>query len=352
MFRASPSRRRGGRKLRILHGPSNVAGMAGLVAAAQRRLGHDAISVSMASGRFGYETDWVLGGDGAGPGRTIRARELIAHAAFDFDVFHFYYDATLFGQSMAEIAPLKALGRGLVFTVLGCDVRDPIANAALPLTACTECAPRGCSPVREKLLDVSRRHGDLTYATTPDLIAFAPHATWLPLAFDPAKLSHLPAPPTAGPLRVLHAPTDRGIKGSRHVLAAIDDLRGEGAAIELVLVEKQSQAELFAVAAGTHLVVDQIMAGVYGAFACEMMAAGRPVIAHLRPDLLSAYPPGCPIIDATPATLKATLAACLAERGRLAEIAARSRAFALTHHTADAVATRIDADYRALGWID
>jgi hypothetical protein len=325
--------------------------MAGLIAAAQRQRGHDAISVSMAGGRFGYETDWVLGGDGAGPGRTIRARELIARAAIEFDVFHFYYDATLFGQSMAEVAPLKALGRGLVFTVLGCDVRDPLANAALPLTACSECAPRGCSPVREKLLDVSRRHGDLTYATTPDLITFAPHARWLPLAFDRAKLAALAAPPADGPLRVLHAPTDRGIKGSRHVLAAIQALRDEGAAIELVLVEKQTQAELFAIAATTHLVVDQIMAGVYGTFACEMMAAGRPVIAHVRPDLLGAYPSGCPIIDATPATIKATLSACLAERGRLAEIAARSRAYALTHHSADAVATRIDADYRAMGWI-
>lgn len=351
MFRATPARRRG-RKLRILHGPSNVAGMAGLMAAAQRRLGHEAVSVAMAGGRFGYETDWVLGGDGAGPGRTIRARELIARAAFEFDVFHFYYDATLFGHAMTEVAPLKALGRGLVFTVLGCDVRDPQANAALPLSACTECAPRGCSPVRAKLLDLSRRFGDCTYATTPDLIAFAPHATWLPLAFDPAKLAALAAPPAGGPLRVLHAPTDRGIKGSRHVLAAVAALQAQGAAIELVLVEKQTQAELFAAAAGVHLVVDQIMAGVYGTFACEMMAAGRPVIAHLRPALLSAYPPGCPIIDATPATIQATLAACLAERGQLAEIGARSRAYAMTHHSADAVAARIDADYRARGWIE
>jgi DNA-binding transcriptional LysR family regulator len=115
--------------------------------------------------------------------------------------------------------------------------------------------------------------------------------------------------------------------------------------VELVLAEGMGRAALQQLASTCHLAVDQVMAGVYGTFAAEMMAAGLPVVARIAPALRAAYPEDLPVIDATADTLASVLEAAANGGIDLASAGADSRAYARRLHDHHAVARQISALY-------
>jgi len=163
--------------------------------------------------------------------------------------------------------------------------------------------------------------------------------------------------PSAGNarLKVVHAPSHRGVKGTRHLVEAVERLKRTGVAIDLVLVEGLSRSEARAVYERCDVAVDQLLAGWYGGFAVEAMALGKPVVAYLRQADL-AFIPGAmraelPVVSAEPGSIEAVLRS-LAESShqKLAEIGARGRAYVERWHHPGQIAASVIADYRvALG---
>jgi glycosyltransferase involved in cell wall biosynthesis len=195
------------------------------------------------------------------------------------------------------------------------------------------------------------RLADGIYALNPDLLGVLPARTeFLPYAsVDPAEWRPVEAPRAPLPV-VVHAPTDRRVKGTEHLLAAVERLRAGGFELELVLVEGVSQQEARRAFERADLVVDQLLSGWYGAAAVEAMALGKPVVAHLDDGDLARVPPDfaaeLPILRATAATVADVLAEWLGRRrGELAEVGRRSRAFAERRHDPRAVAERLREAY-------
>src|SRR5205085_7474785 len=110
----------------------------------------------------------------------------------------------------------------------------------------------------------------------------------------------------SGPVVIAHAPTDRLIKGTRHVFAAVETLKREFPRLELRTIEKQPWARMPEFLAGCDILVDQLMMGWYGLLAIEGMAEGKAVVAHIREDFRSVHP-DLPVVDADPAPLVAVL---------------------------------------------
>ena len=81
------------------------------------------------------------------------------------------------------------------------------------------------------------------YVSTPDLLEFVPDAEWLP---NPANLDNLQysEPDVEGPLKILHAPTNRQVKNTEAVISAISNLEEEGLDIQFTLVEDSQHSEL------------------------------------------------------------------------------------------------------------
>lgn len=333
-------------RLKILHGPVNVAGVASLLAKAQRGLGHDATSICLPDNGFAFRPDFILGG-GSAMAPKKRVRDFWASDFLDFDIYHFYYDTSFLGQSLFDVSILRALGKRVFLTFLGCDVRDRTQNLQKPLSVCHECNPIGCSANRLKLISLSKRV-EHSFVTTPDLLDVLPHASYLPLPVDPLAsedCESLAKSSDAHSFRVLHAPTDTGKKGTRFVVEAVGYLRGKGVNIDLVLPPRLAQGDLHRLARTCDVAIDQLMAGVYGTFAAEMMASGIPVIANIDEAYAARYPANLPIIHATPATLIKVLRDLvtdtnLAARGR------DSRVWANREHSATAVAMRLNSVYQ------
>lgn len=159
------------------------------------------------------------------------------------------------------------------------------------------------------------------------------------------------------PLRLIHAPNHRNLKGTDHILKAVEELQAEGLAIELSLVEGVPNSEIIELIQAADVVVDQLVLGWYAMFAIEGMALGKPVVCHVRQDFLDLYtgagllePDELPLIDTSIRSLKDTLRQLASlPRRDLRDIGLRSRAFVEKHHSIDAVGKVFDRINRAIG---
>lgn len=159
------------------------------------------------------------------------------------------------------------------------------------------------------------------------------------------------------PLRLIHAPNHRNLKGTGHILKAVEELQEEGVAVELSVVEGVPNAQVPDLIQAADVVVDQLVLGWYAMFALEGMALGKPVVCHVRSDFLDLYigagllePGELPVVDASIHTIKKTLQHLASlPRRELRDIGQRSRAFVEKHHSIDAVGAMFDRINRGLG---
>jgi hypothetical protein len=157
-----------------------------------------------------------------------------------------------------------------------------------------------------------------------------------------------PTPPSDNPRPlVVHAPSNREKKGTQFVIDACAQLP-----VELDIVEGVPHDEARARYARADIVVDQLNAGWHGVFALESMALGKPVLAHLKPDVVERSADGfgvrVPIVPATKETLVEDLRPLVEQPALRREIGARSRAYVEQVHDIDRVADRLVEIYRGL----
>jgi hypothetical protein len=377
------------RPLRVLHLPAAVGGNPQGLARAERELGLDSRSIVFEASPFGYEADEVLGPADptlAGRARLELARfRVLARALREADVVHCNFGQSIFPRpivpgaasvaaapapvqhvfrlwsgllGMRDLGLLRRRGVAVFVTFQGDDVRQAdVCRARDAFGPALEVEP---TPVELRLDEARRtvarrfdRHANGLWYLNPDLAqVLPPRARFQAYAHvDPREWHAEPRSPRDVPL-VVHAPTNRAVKGTHHVLAALDALRAEGVAFELRLVEGLTHDEARRVYAQADLVVDQLLLGWYGGLAVECMALGVPVVAHVRRRDLEVLPPqmaaDLPVVDATPATIRDVLRDLLGpRRGELPELGARSRRYVERWHDPLAIARATVAAYAA-----
>ena len=146
------------------------------------------------------------------------------------------------------------------------------------------------------------------------------------------------------PLRILHAPNHRFVKGTAFFQQAVAELRAEGVTVELQIIERVPNVAVRAAIATADLIADQLIVGWYAMFALEAMAMGKPVLCFLRPDLVELYrmkslmaPDEPPIVRCSPWDVKDTIRYWAAHQDELAALGQSSRRFVEKHHSLEAV---------------
>lgn len=351
------------------------------LAAAERELGVDSTTVVFRRSPYAYSVDEVIWDDGdLGRTQELKRWRFVARALRDFDVIHFNFGSTIAPQRPStagdgsprnrlyrtyhalfeqfDLRLFRRAGKAIFVTFQGDDARQGGVAARLGSIAPAEASPGHYTPESDanKRRRIARfdRFADGIYALNPDLLHALPaRARFVPYAhvdtreWDPPRS----AGTTARPL-VLHAPTDRKIKGTRFVLDAVSRLQEEGLEFDFQLVEGLTQAEAKELYHRADVVVDQLLVGWYGGFAVEVMALERPVVAYLRDEDLVYLPPGMreeiPVISAGPDTIYDRLKELLTtRRSELAEIGRRGRAYVSRWHDPLRIAQGIIADYEA-----
>ena len=328
---------------RILHAPADVGGHAYGLSRGERALGLTSDVAVLTAGPYGYGADIRLDLDGLPALQVVRRRAAFARRALArYDVIHLNFGHPIVALRrgpfvLSELPALKRAGKTVIVTFQGCDVR-PQAACACTSPVCAAQDPKRLPNARHML-----RHADRVYHLNPDLRRWLPDSRFLPYAsFDPNEL--LPRPvPEREELVVAHGPTNREVKGTEHVIAAVDALRAEGVAVRLDLVEGVTRVEAMERFGAADVVVDQLRIGWYGGLAAESMALGRPVLAHIRESEAGDNPFGdqLPIVRTDPARLRDDLRELLADRGRRERVGAAGRAFVELHHDPRRVAQTI-----------
>ena len=341
------------RPLRVLHWPTDVGGHPSGLAQAERAIGLDSTVAVIGRGPFGYPVDIDLElGSRTRLARLAGRTGMLLRAMRDFDVIHLNFAQAFWpqvGSLGLDLPLLRQMGKRIVVTLQGCDARVP--------QRCPVCC-HGHGPCsldesrrRENAVAYAARHASAVFCLNPDLLETAPGSMFMPYAsVDPKAIAQQPTTrQQGGPLRVIHAPTNRLTKGTQAVIHACERL---GDRVELVLVEGVSRVEAMKVSATGDVVVDQLRLGWYGGLSVEAMALGRPVVCHLDTNLLAKVPAGLarelPIVSANESGVQDALAQLAqASPAALKELGDRGRHFVERWHDPVALAQWMAEHYRA-----
>ncbi|GGY83733.1 glycosyltransferase [Streptomyces nitrosporeus] len=258
---------------------------------------------------------------------------------------------SLNGDSIeGDLPALRKAGIKVALLAHGSEVRHPLRHMERNPYSLFHDAPEGYA---EKLLAEAERNrriaeesGLPVFVTTPDLLVDLPMATWAPLVVDvDAWACDQPVMERKRPV-VLHAPSARWTKGTDRVLPLLEDL-DRRKVIELKLAEKLSWSRIRSLVQEADIVIDQFAVGMYGTFAVESMAAGKPVIAYLDSASVELAGVNPPIIDVAPDGLGEALERLLDDRHAAARIGIDSVEYVRTQHdgtaTAAALASFLDS---------
>jgi hypothetical protein len=336
----------GERPLRILHAPGDVGGHAYGLSRGERALGHRSDVAVLAAGPYGYGADIRVELTGAPATRRLVTRAaFVRRAVRDYDIVHLNVGQPIValrrgGLVLSELPLLRRAGKTVVVTFQGCDVR-PQAACACTSPVCAAQDP-GRGPNARHML----AHADRVYHLNPDLRHWLPGSRFLPYAnVDPSAVEFSPGPGEAE-LVVAHAPTRREVKGTAHVIAAVDALRAEGVPVRLDLIEGVQRTEVLDRLRAADVVVDQLRLGWYGGLAVEAMALGRPVLVNIREDAPEDNPFGAalPVVRTDAERLRDDLRALAGDRERVARLGREGRAFVEATHDPRRVAASVLAD--------
>jgi glycosyltransferase involved in cell wall biosynthesis len=364
------------RPLRVLHCPEMVGGHPQQLAKAERALGLDSWSLVWSVNRFDYSCDEVLFSDDASRWRKGWGRfTLLTRALLRFDVIHFNFGLSLIpstnpntqslwnrllgGFELADLPLLKFAGKTIVFTFQGDDARqgDRLEQFA-KFDWRQEFGADYYSPQTDAhkrwRIDKIARWADRIYALNPDLLrVLPPTAQFSPYAHVDVDRYSLRTPPKNRVPLVMHAPSHRGVKGTRYIVEAVARLRDEGIPFDFELVEGKTHAEAMERYRQADLMIDQLLLGWYGGVAVECMALGVPVVSYVRPWDLQQTPNAMqaelPVIGADQHSVYSVLKEWLTvRRAELPEVGRRSRKFVETWHNPKAIARQVADDYSHL----
>lgn len=361
--------------MRILHGPVNIGNQPWVLSRAERRLGHRSDLVLNYGTWLGYPADSQLGEYGKDTlGNRFNRAVFGLTAPFCYDVIHYYFGRSfmlwedfggMLGRSrsadrsaLRDALWAKRLGRRLVMTLQGCDVR--LAGESNRRNAWTPCAAEHCGSFdyciqtfdaqRQAMIRTLLPLMDRVFFLNPELGHYLPKGTFLPYSSIDIDAVEVHPPRCDGKLRIVHAPSDPKLKGTSLIVEALQRLASRFS-FELILVQNKPHAEAIEIYRDADLAIDQVLFGWYGGFAVELMAMGKPVAAFIR-DEDRAFVPArmwdeMPIIRIHPETIEADLARWLERREDLVAQGLKSRAYVERWHDPLAIAkavTRIYAD--------
>jgi hypothetical protein len=324
---------------------------------------------------IGYPADRTLSEYAKDSRKARISRGFFSYTApFRYDVMHYYFGRTLnlwddfgmaFGRNpkedrkaLRDVLLAKRLGRRLVMTLQGCDVRLAAVSDSRNVT--TMCRVGACSAYETCIasLDAARRAMistvlplmDRVFFLNPELGHMMPGpAEFLPYANVDVMSETVSLPDPGRRLRIVHAPSNAGIKGTPLILAALERLK-QRFDFELILIENTPHAEAMKIYRSADFAIDQVLLGWYGGFSVEMMAMGKPVAVYLRDEDRQFVPEAMwdqlPFLRLDPRTLDDGLARILARPAALVEAGTRSRNFVERWHDPLKVARALTAIYR------
>lgn len=354
--------------MRILVGTREVAGMLYDFASAFRAIGHSVTSVIFERNAFfpdlTYDVDlgepalsWpeaiaassnpLVGTLRSSAERGARLARL-ARMMLSHDVFVYVWA----GESLrwnSELPYLHSLGKKIITVCCGSDVRHASAYSQeyadlIRQGSCKELRDLRPSE-RSKPLELSLRNLRVAELHS-DVVLSQPNQSGLAVRpyhhlFLPLDVSHFASniPGRAVP-RVVHAPSNSGMKGSDQILPALERLKAEGVPLELQYLHDVTNAEVLRAMSEADVLVDQLHFPLHGKAGVEAMASGC-ALATCNRQVQEPFPPDRPIWHIDPGNVYEQLKLLLTDRELRVRLAHEGLAYVSRYHDQQAVVRRV-----------
>lgn len=337
--------------MRILHAPVNSSGQAFLISRAQRRLGFKSDVIVFYQNFLGYQNDKNLKIDQ----KPLVIRELVMlwtflNCLFRYDVFHFHCGLTLLPYHL-DLPILKLFNKKIIMEYWGSDMIQ--IDMASQYTLWTAQELREIYPnvndekQRKKINEMIKKVNQIVIGSAAHLI-YAPGTKIIEKAID---LENFPftGPKNKDKPVIVHAPTNRKIKGTSDVLETVEILKKEGLKFEFKLVEGRRHSEALKDLKNADIVIDQLRAGPFGTLGVESMALGKPVICW-RHKALEHYYPDCPVVNASKKTLYKVLKKLIINSNLREELGIKSRKYVEKYHDSRIIAQQFIDLYNSISY--
>jgi glycosyltransferase involved in cell wall biosynthesis len=329
--------------MRILHAPMNIAGQATMISRAQRELGHISDVLVAKQEVWNYECDFNLEIDKKGIlGQILIVLKYFFFALRTYDIFHFHLAYSFFPYNL-DLYILRLFGKKVVMQYWGSDIiQVPIAKEYTLLTG-------------EDLKSVSSRQDDekikkkikrihsvanLTLVGDYSLLPYAPLCKVSRQAFDISRIPYIGCEQSEHRIKIIHAPTNRKIKGTDYIVKIINRLQEEGFDIELRIIEKTPNEIALQLYRDADIAIDDILQGPYGIFAIECMCMGKPVMGRIDPKLLNYYS-DLPILNTNPQNLYENLITLIKDKALRCALGKKGREYVEMNHNSKMIANNL-----------
>lgn len=326
--------------MNILQLPTEIAGQAYLTAKGLREIGHYSMNAARPN-RYAYPCDYNLQFSKFGPFKDMFNPLPFFDWVKTFDIFHYHKSYMLpFGL---DIKYLKYLNKPFFIEFWGTDVRiNKLERERNPYFQ--EPDINHSKKQIRRLEFWADQTDEVIFSDNSFDIFLQPYFKKIHIVrqrIDTSSFTpYYPHPDVKIP-KIVHAPSKQRIKGTLHVEKAIERLRAKKIPFEYIRVEGLSNREATKIYADADIIIDQLMLGAHGIFACEGMALGKPVVCYIHDSLLSSYPDGFPIVNANPDTLEHVLEELILTPEKRYTIGKQSRQYVENVHDIKVVAQRL-----------
>jgi hypothetical protein len=340
----------------------SIGGMPWGLAQAERSLGLDSKVLYSSSSQFSYPSDLNL--------HLEKTPSLILHfyklmktfmqIRNHYEVFHFNYGRSLIHITEYKVfhleLPLYPKRVKLFVTYNGCDARQKFPTIKrTKISAChySECYGGLCNSgdmdrIRRRSIAKMAKYVRHMWAVNPDLLYFLPKekSSFLPYSVNSDNITIAKPNFSEKKLRIVHAPTERAVKGSNIILATLEELKKDRSSeIDFEIVENLPHEQAIEVFGKADLVIDQILVGWYGGVAVEVMSMGKPVICRIAEEDLHFIPEQMAadlkdaFIHGEETNLKEVILRCIEDREFLKRKSEAALDYARTWHAPEYVAS-------------
>ena len=299
------------KSIMILHGPGTVGGIGWSLSSWQRARGF--VSENIVHDDFGmhqlYDLNLRMSSFSKLRKRMLQI-SFFFFALFRYDLFHFYYNRTFLPLNL-DLPILRLFGKKIIMTYCGSEVRlmcvEKQRNPYADLLSLGTDKPK--YDIRKKIIMWWQNMWIHRFIAVRNLydsaIKVIPEhkitkTIWLNNlgfnssdCFDPDVLTTRSRPV------LVHAPSEKGIKGTKYVRQAIDELRNRGVEFDYREIYKVPNVEAQQIYQGCDIVIDQFIVGGIGTLAFEAFGYGKPLVSYVLQDVIDRDMPDCPVWNAT-----------------------------------------------------